>query len=169
MRQLKDESSSANKFLPDRAVLIVADPKVVTVIAHRLLDISTPPRPATIAPNRAVGVMTLVHLDAQLLLDRSDGAASSQRSKIHMLLVRALDKAHREAALPGRDRSVAVCPSAPLATYLACVHMGRHTHNCRVASKRACGWVAAARAPCEGLGRCSVRCGRGVAWLAHPS
>ena len=127
MRQLKDESSSANKFLPDRAVLIVADPKVVTVIAHRLLDISKRSHPVTIAPNRAVGVMTLVHLDAQLVL--SDGSlaslrgASSQRSKIHMLLVRALDKAHREAALPGRDCSAAVRPSA----LLACVHMGRHT------------------------------------------
>lgn len=120
MRQLKDESSSANKFLPDRAVLIVADPKVVTVIAHRLLDISKPSHPVTIAPNRAVGVMTLVHLDAQLVLLRG---ASSQRSKIHMLLVRALDKAHREAALPGRDCSAAVRPSA----LLACVHMGRHT------------------------------------------
>ena len=120
MRQLKDESSSANKFLPDRAVLIVADPKVVTVIAHRLLDISKPSHPVTIAPNRAVGVMTLVHLDAQLVLLPG---ASSQRSKIHMLLVRALDKAHREAALPGRDCSAAVRPSA----LLACVHMGRHT------------------------------------------
>lgn len=31
------------------------------------------------------------------------------------------------------------------------------------------GWVAAARAPCEGMGRCSVHCGRGWAWRAPAS